>query len=310
MRIFALGLALTLGLTGCSIQKLAINSLAGALAESSDVYASDEDPDLVRDALPFALKTMESLLAKVPDNPQLLLGACSGFTQYSYAFVDTEAFLVEDDDFREARRLKERALKLYLRARGYCFEALRLKDPDLLAALRQDPVAGAERLGAEDADLLFWTAASWGSAIALALDQPEFVADVPVPRALLERLEVLAPEYGDGTLAEALLVLATLPETLGGSQEAARVYFARALELSQGQSVSAHVTLAQGVMVPSQDRKEFTALLHKALAIDVDAPGARKNRLANVIAQRRAAELLRRVDEYFLEDLETAEEPP
>ncbi len=82
------------------------------------------------------------------------------------------------------------------------------------------------------------------------------------------------------------------------------------MELSGGQSVSAHVALARGVAVPNQDRKEFTALLKKALAIDVDAPGARKNRLANVIAQRRAAELLGRVDEYFLDDLETLEESP
>ena len=58
-------LACAATLSGCSIRSLAINTLAEALAESGSVYASDSDPELVRDALPFALKTFESLLESV-----------------------------------------------------------------------------------------------------------------------------------------------------------------------------------------------------------------------------------------------------
>jgi len=82
-----LTLACALGLAGCSIRSLAVNSLADALAESGPVYASDSDPDLVRQALPFALKTFESLLESAPENKDLLVSTCSGFTQYAYAFV-------------------------------------------------------------------------------------------------------------------------------------------------------------------------------------------------------------------------------
>ncbi len=42
-------LALTAG-AGCSVRRLAINSLADALAESSGVYASDSDLELIRAA--------------------------------------------------------------------------------------------------------------------------------------------------------------------------------------------------------------------------------------------------------------------
>ena len=311
MRRFAPWFVLTLMLSGCSVQKLAVNSLAGALAEGTAVYSSDEDPELVRDAMPFGLKTMEMLLVKTPDNPELLIAACSGFTQYSYAFVETDAFLLEDTSYREARRLKERALKLFLRARGYCFDALRLRDPDLPEALRQDPAAAVLRLGADDEDLIFWTAASWGATISHTLDQPQYVAEIPAPRALLKRLEELDPQYGDGMLAEALLVLAALPPELGGSEEEARRYFHRALELSRGYSVTAYVALARGVAIPKQNREEFTRLLNDALTIDVDAPQARGKRLANLIAQRRAREYLNRVDEFILDDLEeTTEESP
>ncbi len=67
---------------GC-IKKLALNSLADSLAKAGDVFAEDNDPELVRDAIPFALKTAEALLAETPEHEGLLLTACKGFTQYA-----------------------------------------------------------------------------------------------------------------------------------------------------------------------------------------------------------------------------------
>jgi hypothetical protein len=76
-------LALLLALPSCSVQRWAVKSVADTLTRGPDVYGTDDDPDLVRDALPFGLKTMESLLAVVPDHEGLLLTLCQGFTQYS-----------------------------------------------------------------------------------------------------------------------------------------------------------------------------------------------------------------------------------
>jgi hypothetical protein len=90
-----------------------------------DVYGTDDDPELVRDALPFGLKTMESLLAVVPDHEGLLLTLCKGFTMYSNAFVQAEGDLLVNSDYTRATQLHERALKLYLRARGYGLRARR-----------------------------------------------------------------------------------------------------------------------------------------------------------------------------------------
>ena len=62
-----LALALSSALaTACSVRKLAVGSLASTIGGSADVFASDDDPELVRDALPFALKTIESLILQLP----------------------------------------------------------------------------------------------------------------------------------------------------------------------------------------------------------------------------------------------------
>src|ERR1043165_8222920 len=74
-------------LSGCSLEKLAVRKLGQAMAASGDVYAGDDDPELVAGALPFALKTIEGLLASDPGNRDLLLASARGFTQYAYAFV-------------------------------------------------------------------------------------------------------------------------------------------------------------------------------------------------------------------------------
>lgn len=285
--------------TGCSVRKLAVNGLADALAGSQAVWATDEDPELVGAALPFALKTYESLLAESPDNRALLVGACSGFTQYAYAFVEAEAFVIEPDDYGEARRLRERALRLYLRGRDYCFRALDLRSPEAARALEVDPGTALSEMKAADVDLLYWTGASWGAAISLGLDRPDLVVDLPAVRALMGRALALDEDYADGAIREAMIVLDGLPETMGGSPALAREHFERAVELAGGGHAGAFVALAETVSIPAQDAAEFRRLLESALAVDLEAAPAA--RLANVIAQQRAQLLLERIDDYFFD---------
>ncbi len=154
-----------LALPGCSFQKLAVDRLGNALVESSSVYASDDDPDLVGAALPFGLKTIEGLLAQYPHNQLLLLAATSGFTQYAYGFVQTEADYIEDTDLTRAISLRERALRLYRRALGYGIRGLQEVRPGFADLLKSDPEKALAPLGKKDVVLLYWTAAAWGAAI-------------------------------------------------------------------------------------------------------------------------------------------------
>ena len=71
---YALLLALVLTVAaGCSVRRYAVNMVGDALAAGNSVYETDEDLELVGQALPFGLKLMESLLEESPDHAGLLL---------------------------------------------------------------------------------------------------------------------------------------------------------------------------------------------------------------------------------------------
>lgn len=128
------------GGTGCSLKRIAVGMIGNALAEGgSSTYAADDDPELVAQALPFGLKLIESLLAQAPEHRGLLLAATSGFTQYTYAFVQLEADEVQDQDPTRALHLRERARNLYLRARDYGIRGLETRHRGFGSALREQP---------------------------------------------------------------------------------------------------------------------------------------------------------------------------
>jgi tetratricopeptide (TPR) repeat protein len=282
----------------CSIKKLAAKKLGDALAAGGDVYASDEDPELVRDALPFALKTMESLLETAPEHAGLLEATCSGFTQYAWAFIETDAEAIEADDWYAAQKLRARALKMYLRAKRYCLRGLELKHEGISERLLSRPQQSAAEIGIEEMGLLYWTGASWGAAVSLGIDRPDVVADVDVVRELLYRALALDESWGQGAIHQAMISIEALPEAMGGSPVKAREHFERAVELSGGTRAGTYLAFAPTVPVADQNYDEFSSLLESALAIDPDA--APSVRLANLISQERAQILLDRAEELFL----------
>lgn len=293
-------LAAALMVSGCSIKRLALNSVANSLTGGPDVFGTDEDPELVRDALPFGLKTMESMLLTVPNHEGLLLTLCKGYTQYAYAYVQSEGDLLVNADYTRSTALHARAYKLYLRARGYGLRALALRHRGIADSLRQSPEHAAGVLTKRDLAALYWTGASWGSAIALGKDRPEMLADLPAIRALVNRGLALDERYELGAFHEAMIVLDALPPAMGGSSESARAHFARAVELSNDSKASPYVTLAQSVSVLQQNRAEFRRLLERALAFDPDKDPSQ--RLATIVLQRKAKALLERQDEFFIDD--------
>ena len=279
-----------------------MSQLANALAAGGDVYASDDDPELVAAAVPFGLKTMESLLAEAPEHDGLLLAAASGFTQYGYAFVQAEADLVESKDLARATELRARARKLYARALRYGLRGLEARHPGFEKGLRDDALREATLAKATRADvpLLYWTGAAWGAAISLSKEDAELTADQGLAEALERRALALDEAFGRGSIHDFFIAFdGGRPPAAGGSFERARKHFERAVALSGGQRAAPYVSFAETVSVGAQNRAEFEELLGKALAID---PGAVPElRLANAVSQRRAAWLLARADELFLE---------
>jgi predicted anti-sigma-YlaC factor YlaD len=285
-------------LPSCSLKTMAVKTVANTLSKTGDVFTRDDDPALVGDALPFALKLYESLLESVPNHVPLLVSTCGGFTQYSYAFVEAEANTLDSSKHDQARELGDRALKLYLRGRGYCLRAIDARfGAGTRDALLRDPTTALAKARVGDVPLLYWTAASWGSAISLGIDQPDLAVDFPTVRALAERALALDPTWNRGALHELMISLDSLPEALGGDSRHAREHFSKAIELQKGLSPGPYVALATGVSVPAQDRAEFEKLLKEALAIDPEKDPS--ERLVILITQKRARVLLDRIDEKF-----------
>jgi predicted anti-sigma-YlaC factor YlaD len=285
---------------GCSsLEPVVVNRVGSALANGDSVYASDNDPELVWQAVPFGLKTIEGLLAKSPKNKDLLLAEASGYTAYAHGALEAEADFIEAKDLARATELRRRARNLYLRAVDYGLRGLEVDLPDLRNRLHQDAPAALATAGWGLVPLLYWTGAAWGSAISISKDDPELSADLPAVEALERRALALDETYQDGAIHEFFIAYEGARSTVGGSLVAARQHFDRAVALSHGQSASAYVTYAEVVMVAQQDKKGFTDMLEQALKIDPNKTPA--ERLANVLAQRRAHWLLGRTDELFVD---------
>lgn len=292
-------LVLAAAASGCSIKKIAVNKLGDSLASGGTTFASDDDPDLVGEAVPFSLKLMESLLAESPRHRGLLMAASSGFTQYAFVYVQQPAEEIEDQDLAKADYLRLRARHLYLRARNYALRDLEITHRDFERDLRQDAKSAVRKTGPKDVPLLYWTAASWGAAISVSKTDPEMIADQPIVEALIDRALELDPDYDSGAIHGFLISYEAVRRTASGDfAPRSRKHFERAVELTSGQSAAPYVSMATSVSVSKQDRAEFELLLNKALAINPDARP--EWRLMNTVMQRRARWLLSREDDLFV----------
>ena len=298
--VFLLLSGLLVSPAGCSLRKAAADAAGSAIAGGGSSYAREEDPELAAAAAPFGLKTVEGLLDISPRNEELLLSAASGFTQYSYAFVQCEADYVEAKDLSRATELRGRAKKLYRRALGYGLRGLEVRHPGFRTRLRSDPASAVLELEKRDVPLVYWTAAAWGAAISLSKEDPELTADQGLVEALARRALVLDEPFSFGAIHDFLIAWdGGRPASAGGSVRRAKENLDRAVELSHGQRAAPFVSYAEAVLVAAQSRPAFEETLGKALAIDPDAePGFR---LANLVAQKRARWLLSRAPDLFLE---------
>jgi len=293
---------LTVVLASCSINRLAVRAVAGMLGGggASTVFTGEDDPELVGDALPFALKIYESLLASDPTNSALALSTGQAFCMYAFAFVQAPADQLPDSEVETQIAMRARAKKLFLRAREYVLRGLELRRRGFRAELEKGRTAAALELTKPvDIDYLYWAGASWLAAFSTDPFDMKLLVAVPQPEALLKKVLAWDDAYGGGSVHELFVSFyASVPAEIGGSEEKARAHYRRALELSRGMTTGPYLSLASSVSVKNQNPAEFRELLAKALAVDVDADP--NNRLQNVINQRKARWMLDHIDQFFL----------
>ncbi len=284
---------------GCSIRRFAVNRMGDALASGGSTYQSDDDVQLVGDALPFALKLMESLLEEAPRHRGLLQTACQGFATYSYVYVQREAELTAGADLRQAAALRTRAGRFYQRASRYCLRGLEVSYPRIGDKLLKEPrqaIAVVNRK--RDVPLLYWSAVALGLRVSVSKNNVAMVARIPEVEALIERALALDESWSEGALHEFHVTFASAKPG-SPDYDVIRKHYLRALELSGGKRAGLHVAYAEAAWLPKQNRAEFQAFLDKALAVDPDLH--EKERLPNLLARQRAQWLLERLDEVVLE---------
>ncbi len=120
---------------------------------------------------------------------------------------------------------------------------------------------------------------------------------LPYSEALLERYLEINDGSDDGAIHTYLGMLNTiLPPSVGGEPEKGREHFERAIELSGGRDLGAKVSYAEGYARLLYERELHDTLLNEVIEADPVEPGST---LLNVLAQRRAVELLESADDYF-----------
>ena len=285
-------------LSGCSVKQMAINSVGNALSGGGTVFSGDDDPELIKDALPFSLKLMESVLAQTPKHEGLLLQLSSGFTQYGYGFVQLEADQIEEDDYERSEELRARAIKLYLRGRDYGLRGLGVRYPEFGAALRTNAGDALANLKVSDVPMAYWTALSWAGAISLSIDNPALVGELALVEKVMERCLELDSGFDNGAIHSFYIAyeMGRLNGT-GDPIQRATEHYLKAKELSGGMMASVYVSYAESVALDQMDRELFVSLLQQAIAIDVDAKP--EWRLNNLLYKDRAKWLLGRVDDLI-----------
>jgi tetratricopeptide (TPR) repeat protein len=325
-------LILLLVLSGCSsIEKAGINMISDVMAGegSSELFTGDDDPELVKDALPFILKMYEMLVSKNPEDIDLLLATGSTFIMYSNIFIQTPAEMLPDEMFMEQVFMLNRSKKMYQRGTEYILDALDLKHDNFKTNLEEGLIDQIlEDLDEEDVPYLYWAAS--GLMGEFSTDPFDFSLgpNIYKPVSFIYRALELDESYNNGAIHDLLILInSSLPGPMmfkasdegksytalytGQYYEAlnaetafdkARYHFEKSVEVSGGTSAAPYISLASTVSVNEQDYEEFEKLLNTALEIDPDL--FPEMRLAGIIYRDKAQWLLDHKSDYFLLDFD------
>jgi len=275
-------LSSVVAVSGCSaIASSAGSSLAGNLTTA---MLDQEDPELVREAVPSYLLMLDGFVISSPENDNILGAAGQLYAAYGAAFVDDP----------------ERAKILTTRARDYGSRALCAADKDgceLSGLSYDDYAAKITGVGPKAADALYVYSLTNLAYIRANSDDYVAVADLPKIQLALEHLLEIGAGGNEADTYLYLGVLSTLrPAALGGQPEKGREYFEQAIELSNGENLAAKVEYARSYARLVYDRELHDKLLNEVMAAEVKRPGMT---LFNVMAREQAESLLASADEYF-----------
>jgi predicted anti-sigma-YlaC factor YlaD len=266
---------------------------------ATDVFMRESDPALAAAALPTMMKASEALYLADPKSEAKALTTAQLYVMYANAFLDTEAFLLPDDQFDARHALSLRAKALYSRATAILVPIVEKRIQGAFQAdFMEDPKAkvSLSRMDKNDVPLLYWTSAA--ILATFANDPMDFDNSARAGGAmvLFEKARELDPDWNGGALHElAISIYGSMPAELGGDDGKARRAYEAAIAATGGRSPGPYVAFAQAVCAKSGDAEGFTKALETALALESRPETA----LMDSLSRRKARRLLDDLRLYF-----------
>lgn len=274
---------LCLGAVGCaSIANKAADKLGSSLSMG---IANHDDPETVAAGLPAYLILIDGFIAEDPNNAGLLLAGAKLYSAYSGAFVADSARRIRLAD----RGLDYARRGMCARSADFC-KALNAKDFEPLE--RQ---IAAQKVG--DIDALYVLASSWANWLQADTGDWARIAELPRIESALNRVYQHDPKYDHGNVLAYLGVLDCLrPDSLGGEPARGRDRLQQAFAQSQGRNLMPMTLQAEFCARLLFDQPLHDAAIQTVLQSDAQAPGLT---LSNILAKRRAEQLLESGKDYF-----------
>jgi len=279
-------LVLVVFIQSCSMNKFVIRQTGAILDYGVLALYEETDLTLAEQALASDIKLLEGMIKGDPENEDLLLLTSQAFSGYTMGFVEDEE--------------PERAKSLYLRAKEYGMQVLRMDDDFAQneSAPLDDFAQAVNNLDEESLKAIFWTAFAWGSWINLSLDNPRALIELPKVEILMQRVLDLDKTYFHGS-ADLFFgsIWGTKPRMLGGDPEKARQFFENNLKTTEGNFLLTYIYYARFYAAKTLNEELFDQLLKKVEDTPADVlPGYQ---LLNMIAKKKAAYLKLKKEEWF-----------
>jgi len=267
------------------------------LACSPQMIILQQKPEWAKGGYHYYVGRIEKKLLRSPDDPVLLQKGCEALTQYTFGFIMEEADRLMTIDYNGGKELYSQANEHFNQAVQYGNKSLMLKFEKYDGWISNQSDL-TPKFTNEDVPNLFWTAAAYGGAIKSSRGNPEWVILLPRVGQLLETALTIDSNWNKGAIYSAMISYTmSRPDPPNKKESIAEDFFKKAVIASNGLDLGPYVTLAESVMISTQNRNEFTNLLYKALNIDMKADPDLA--LANQINRNRAQWLMDNIDEFF-----------
>jgi hypothetical protein len=252
-------------------------SLSSGIANQSDI-------ELVKTGIPSYVLLIDGMIAENPDSAELHLAGAKLYSTYA-------SFVYEEP--QRARLLSQMAF-------NYTKKSLCLTDAQW-CGIEKLPLGKysefLDDITKDELDIIFTFGVTWAEYIDYHRDDWNAVADLPKVKATMQRVLVLDDNYEDGGAHLYLGVLETVvPPALGGKPDIARSHFERVMEITKGRNLMAKTLYAERYARPLFDRELHDRLLNEVVQQDPVESGLT---LINIIAQKKARQLLESADEFF-----------